>query len=708
MDSFIKRYHIPLWLAAWWLFLGLINLYWLNRDTVPPDWDPAKHLTSSLRYYHALQDPGIFKNRLTALLNVDDFYPPLAPLAASLFYFVLPSDPDTATWVLNQLFLGLLLIATYRLGSRLYNSETGLLAAMAVTSFPIITIQSRTYMLDLPITAMTALGMYALLRTENFRRRGASIYFGLIAGLATLTKWTFLFFILLPLTYALAKALTAENRFARLKNGLAVFVVWGLVALPWFTAHSSSLIFTSIKFGYSVGVREGDPEIFTPGSLFYYATMLPTQILYPWIVCFLVGLVFYFRHEFKKNPWLILWILGGYAILTLLRNKDGRYILPFIPAVALIATGWIERVGWSVRVKRSAWTLLGLYSVGVALYMNPPRHDFWPMEEAVTFMQTQKSYHPRPRLRAVPDSAYFERHGFEYYAEGARFPLDVTTWVRFPTFTDFVVTKTGDQGVQHDPVKIMETIQRDPEGFEAVFKKKWERRLPDGSVGRVYVRDITPVAGITPEAFIRKFKTALAAYLARYVKDPQGWTVRVDPFSDRDTLTGRFRTVRFSMDSALIEGKSGTGNPLTVRDLGMDLSDLTINPYKLVRDGEIEIISLMDAAPHLTIAEADLNRYLSGLKGGLHPRVEFQEGKVRIHAASKGWIPRLELDLEPKLVKGENIGFDFLRFRIGGAWVPTFIPQILTSKFNPALKPMPCRMHFRTLRADHGNFVLNR
>jgi hypothetical protein len=707
MENLLRRYQIPLLLMAWWLFLGLINFYWLNRDTFPPDWDPAKHLTSSLRYYHVLQDPGVHKDRLTALLHVDDYYPPLAPLAASLFYFIFPSDPDTAAWILNQLFLALLIMATYRLGSRLYSPETGLLSAIAVTSFPVITAQYWIYMLDLPITAMTAAGMYALLRTEHFQRRGASILFGLTAGLATMTKWTFLFFILLPLAHALSKTLTAEDRLARLKNGLAAFAVWGIVALPWFISHFSSLIFTSIKFGYSVGVREGDPEVFTTGSLFYYATILPTQILWPWLVCFLVGLIFYFRHDFKKNPAMILWILGGYAILTLLRNKDGRYIMPFLPAVALIAAGWLVRFDWRVRIKRSAWIALGLYSVGVTLYMNPPRLETWPMEEAVAFLQTQKSYHPLPRLRAVPDSAYFERHGFEYYAEAARYPLAVTTWVRFPTFTDYVVTKTGDQGVQHDPVEIMKGIERDPEGFEAVFKKKWERPLPDGSVGRIYVREITPVSGITPGAFIEKFESALARYIAQYVKAPEGWTVSVEPLSDRDTLTGRFRKVSFSMKSAQVNRKSVGGDPLTIRDLGMELSDLTINPYRLLRDGELEIISLMEATPRLTITEDDLNRYLSGLKEGFHPKVEFQEGRVRIHAASKGWIPKLDLDIEPNLVNEENVGFQFLRFRIGGLWVPTFIPQILTAKFNPALKPMPCRMHLRTLRSDHGRFILN-
>ncbi|MBI3596943.1 MAG: glycosyltransferase family 39 protein [Nitrospirae bacterium] len=87
---------------------------------------------------------------------MDNYYPPLATLATSVFYFFLPPDIDTATWILNQLFLGLLMLAVYRLGTHLYSPEIGLLAAVAVTSFPIIIDQSRIFMLDIPTTAMTA------------------------------------------------------------------------------------------------------------------------------------------------------------------------------------------------------------------------------------------------------------------------------------------------------------------------------------------------------------------------------------------------------------------------------------------------------------------------------------------------------------------------------------------------------------------------
>jgi hypothetical protein len=397
--------------------------------------------------------------------------------------------------------------------------------------------------------------------------------------------------------------------------------------------------------------------------------------------------------------------MGGYAVLTLIRNKDIRFSMPFLPAAGLIATGWLKNFHWNSR--RLEWGLIGLgfFTVVYTFYADPPRREPWPLREAFEFIQTQKSYHPRPRVRVIPDLSEFQRHGFEYYAESARYPLGVTTWVRFPTFTDFIVTKTGAQGFAHDPVEVMKTIQRDPEGFEAVFKEKWARPLPDGSVAKIYVRDITPVTGITPQAFVQRFESALARYIGRYVKDPQGWTIHVETFSDRETLSGRFRTVRFSMETARIDSKGP--RPLMVQDLGMELSDLTVNPYKLLRDGEFEIISLMDATPHLRITQADLNDYLSGLNGALQPSVEFQEGRIRVETRPKGWIPRLDLDLAPRLVNEENVGFEFLRFRVGVLRLPSLIPQILTAKFNPALKPMPCRMRLRTLRIADGELVLN-
>jgi hypothetical protein len=463
----------------------------------------------------------------------------------------------------------------------------------------------------------------------------------------------------------------------------------------------------SSKFGYASAIKEGDPAVFTGQSFFYYVRVLPRDLTFLWLSMFLVGIFFYIRDDFKRSPILLYWIVGGYAVLTLIRNKDPRYIMPFLPAVGLVAIGWLKNFHWKPWITR--WGVIGLclYTVMATYLASPPHREAWPLKEAFEFIQTQKSFHPRPRVRVIPDTAEFERHGFEYYSELTRYPLEVTTWVRFPTFTDFVVTKTGDQGFAHDPVEVMDAIQRDPEGFEAVFKKKWERPLPDGSTAQIYVRDITPVSGIPPEVFIQRFEAALVGYLEKYVKEPRGWAIHVEPFSDQDTLSGRFRRVSFTIEFGLIQSKPDGRDSLTVRDLGMDLSDLTINPYKLLRDGQFEIISLMEATPHFRVEQSDLNTYLSGLKGALHPTVEFKEGTLRIHTEAKGWTPRLDVVLEPDVVNGENIGYHFLQFRVGGLWLPSTIPQVLTAKFNPALKPMPCRIHLRTLKIDHGEFILN-
>jgi hypothetical protein len=702
-----KALNIPILLFGWWLFLGLTNFYWLGQDTVPPSHDPLNHLKSSLRYYHVLQGQDHSTGGLTALLNVDNYYPPLAPLAASVFYFLWPPDSDMATSILNQFFLALLLIAVYRLGTRLYSPEIGLLAAVVVTSFPIITTQSRMFMLDIPTTAMTAWAMYGLLRTENFQRLGASILFGLVAGFATLTKWTSLFFIFLPLISLVVQAFRTEDRIKRGKNILAAFAAWGLIILPWFTEHFSNLVVMSSKFGYAAAVKEGDPPVFTGQSFIYYVRVLPRDLNFLWLSLFLVGIFFYIRDDLRRSPIPLFWIVGGYAVLTLIRNKDPRYIMPFLPAVGLIAIGWFKNFHWKPWITR--WGLIGLCLLTVmATYLaSPPHREAWPLKEAFEFIQTQKSFHPLPRVRVIPDTAEFERHGFEYYSELTRYPLEVTTWVRFPTFTDFVVTKTGDQGFAHDPVEVMDAIQRDPEGFEAVFKKKWERPLPDGTAAQIYVRDITPVSGITPEAFIQRFEAALMRYLGPYVKEPRGWAIHVEPFSDQDTLSGRFRRVSFTMESALIQSKPNGRDSLAVRDLGMDLTDLTVNPLKLLRDGQFEIISLMEATPRFRVTQTDLNAYLSALKGAIHPTVEFKEGMLRIQSDSKGWIPRLDVVLEPDIVNEENIGYKFLEFHAGGLRLPSLIPQILTAKFNPALKPMPCRIHLRTLKIEHGEFILN-
>ncbi|MER3412370.1 MAG: 4-amino-4-deoxy-L-arabinose transferase, partial [Thermoleophilia bacterium] len=79
----------------------------------------------------------------------------------------------------------------YGLGRRLWGRGTGLLAALLVATSPMLASLFKDFMLDAPLTAMTALALYLLVRSQELARRGASIALGVACGLGMLTKWSF-------------------------------------------------------------------------------------------------------------------------------------------------------------------------------------------------------------------------------------------------------------------------------------------------------------------------------------------------------------------------------------------------------------------------------------------------------------------------------------------------------------------------------------
>jgi hypothetical protein len=61
----------------------------------------------------------------------------------------------------------------------------------------------------------------------------------------------------------------------------------------------------------------------------------------PFAVLFLCGLLHSLRRRRKESLILYLWILSGIGGFTLLPNKDLRYTVPVLPAVAIISLSWV-------------------------------------------------------------------------------------------------------------------------------------------------------------------------------------------------------------------------------------------------------------------------------------------------------------------------------------------------------------------------------
>ena len=693
------------WILIWWLLLGIINSIWLLRDTRPPTWDPFSHLLSSLKYYHVLQDiiHGTYglKSGITALLYVDDFYPPLAPFLTSFFYFIMLAEPDSSTLILNFIFTGVLLYAMYRLGSILYSAEVGFYASFAITSFWYFSQQSRMFMLDLPLIAMTTFGMYALVKTDTFLHSKASLLFGLISGLAMLTKWYYLFFIVFPLLYVLWSILKKQDRGKRILNCILCFTVWLIVTLPWYSIHFSNLLINFTKYGYTIGAREGDPNVFSIKSIIFYVTSLPSLTLIPWFILFIIGLIYYFRKEVKKNPILALWFIGGYVVFTLMRNKEVRFIMPLLPAVALFATGWLKEFNSMQKIKKYGIVVLSLYSLGNAFYTDQPLIQNWPLKEAFDVLTTQKFYHAVPQVRVIADSPYFERNAFKYYSESEHYPLTVITWSQFPSFTDFIITKTGDQGVHDEARMTMKLIRRQSKNFNAIFKKIWQQSLPDGTMGTIYIRDIIPIDK-PPGKVTRQFKNILSKNGLHYLHSPEKARIKIRRFSPTDTVKGRFKKVIIRMNSALLGPLTNKDTFLPVHTIKIELIDLTIDPYKLFKKGTIEIISLREMKPQFQIKEKDVNDFLSRMKSTITTSVKFQNNKAQVHACWRKSKICADADIKIVLRNQEYFAFEIQAFTVAGIPLPSFLAEMLVNSKKLLDRQTPFQLDVRAVHFDNG------
>ena len=102
--------------------------------------------------------------------------------------------------------------------------------------------------------------------------------------------------------------------------------------------------------------------------MLWYAWNLVDEQLYlvPFLV-FVAGLVFVFRknESASRNYYPMLTIVGSYVAFTLLHNKDYRFTMPMLPAVAVVAVSWLEflrpRVRW--------WLKGGIVAYGVAAFL---------------------------------------------------------------------------------------------------------------------------------------------------------------------------------------------------------------------------------------------------------------------------------------------------------------------------------------------------
>jgi len=489
---------------------------WFALDHSVSAWDQSQYLTGSLNYWRALQHPQWFSCEWWASFwLLSSKMPPLTYITAAVFQNIFGLGPDQATLV-QLLFSGILLISVYGLGTQLFSVEVGLWAAGLCQLLPGIYQYKLDFLVDYPLTALVMLSFWCLtvwrdikpLSYQRAQRKGWlwAVAFGLSFGLALMVKQTALFFILTPVLWIGVGTIRRRTwgRLAQLVGGLFLSV---LVFGPWYRTNWLIILTAGKRATVDSAIIKGDPALNTLAAWTYYWKALPHEVSWPLLVVPIVGLLLYWKRSanLRSVTWLVLFWAGGYLLSSLNINKDDRYVLPYLPVVALfLAYGlsrWGHRIRWGVVGLAVVLMLLNIFPVGgvwgniVTQVLSPNAHHraytgpAWPHRQVI-----DEIIHTSPYLRStlgvLPSTAQINQHNLNYYGALENFQVygrQVGTRQK-DVFQDarslfWFLTKTGDQGsVQTEPeAAIVQTVEHSPD-FQ--LDKTWN--LPDGSILKLY------------------------------------------------------------------------------------------------------------------------------------------------------------------------------------------------------------------------------
>jgi 4-amino-4-deoxy-L-arabinose transferase-like glycosyltransferase/SAM-dependent methyltransferase len=390
----VNRYTFGL-IALAALFTGLTAL-WIHLNQAPTYWDDSWYLIDSLRMFDGLTTSGL-RGWLIAYLGAQaGVKAPLMCVLPTPIYLLFGRSLKAAFGI-QLTFLPLLLFFVYGIARRLYNPRAALLAVFITGSMPIIYGLATWYDVELGLAALTAMAIWAIIRSDDLMRTRYVLLFSVACGLGMLQKIPFPLYVAPLAGYFLVRWFVRIRRpdarndpsIPRPDITLTSFCLPALlIASSWYGYNIKGAVLRAIYSGYSHREADlygtGDPFKFE--SIRLYFKMIINEGIGPSYfliaIAVVIALIFvrnsrklnYSRETNSTAPpaaetklmqqrWIILAIwMPGFLVFLFGRNKDVRFISPFLLVFSIVLGVGIDRI--IARWPRIAWA-----PVSVALAM---------------------------------------------------------------------------------------------------------------------------------------------------------------------------------------------------------------------------------------------------------------------------------------------------------------------------------------------------
>ncbi len=395
-------------LAFIFLILASSTIAWTVKDRTPPSWDPSHHTVAAYDYYRPLAHFDLRGFAREVFVN-KQYYAPFIHLMTAVAFLIFGASRLSAVAV-NLISLAVLLGSVSWIGRALYFRDgeysnaarastdltaltLGAVAALVSTSYHFNAWLLHDAFLDYPLVALVALSFALLIRAGDFSKRSDAMRLAIVAGCGLLAKQTFAFFLLLPALYVVICVLRKRDRKAIINLALAGAVILGIAAI-WYAPHFRDVI-EIYRINQQGAIDEQEPLIFSRDSLiFYLHSLIGMQAQMPFGLLFGVGLIYSLIRSRKQSTMIYLWLLSGIASFTFIANKDVRYTVPVLPAVAILSVCWLREFWLHARAapgdsgKRAVALKLALVAPIVAWAFISFFNAQWPAQGQGVFIDT--------------------------------------------------------------------------------------------------------------------------------------------------------------------------------------------------------------------------------------------------------------------------------------------------------------------------------
>jgi 4-amino-4-deoxy-L-arabinose transferase-like glycosyltransferase len=272
---------------------------------------------------------------------------------------------------------------TALMGARLFSPTVGFVAAIVVAVSFMTQIEARTAKTDAALLAAAMMAQYGLIMILTQVKEVRPKFWGLPAlmwigtGLALLMKGPIvaMFTAFTLFGYVALKRDVSLIWKTRPLIGLAVA---GAIFLPWLVAINiqTNWDFFREAVGHAMFEKVGTADDSHGGPFGYHTLLIPVTL---WPGAALVGLAGLVAWNQRKNELvqlLLLWILPGWLVFEIVQTKLPHYVLPAVPAIALLMGLGVERAPEllsGVKQRVMHWTLVSVTAI-VALVLGAIPH----------------------------------------------------------------------------------------------------------------------------------------------------------------------------------------------------------------------------------------------------------------------------------------------------------------------------------------------